>query len=221
MFSAGNSQNISVSGITIEDLLHWLHNIPRNKDVRRVVFHVGLNTCKSTTIAETTWRQLVRNFRRVFPQAQLTASAMVPPTGQHYLKGTVATSNTSLLKVCQGEDVRCVDHTSSFTAYSGAPKQDMYRDPLHPSAKGTGRLVCNIKYADRPRQRPALLKAPRSRAARTVPDQTAGRQRMAVCFAATAFSDDATKPAAWLHQCPAAAILPYGQLLSPSPSPSR
>ena len=83
MFSAGNSQNISVSGITIEDLLHWLHNIPRNKDVRRVVFHVGVNTCKSTTIAETTWRQLVRNFRHVFPQAQLTASAMVPPTGQH------------------------------------------------------------------------------------------------------------------------------------------
>ena len=72
MFSAGNSQNISVSGITIEDLLHWLHNIPRNKDVRRVVFHVGVNTCKSTTFAETTWRQLVRNFRHVFPQAQLT-----------------------------------------------------------------------------------------------------------------------------------------------------
>ena len=160
VFSAGNSQNISVSGITIEDLLHWLHNIPRNKDVRRVVFHVGMNTCKSTTIAETTWRQLVRNFRRVFPQAQLTASAMVPPMGQHYLKGTVATSNISLLKVCQGEDVRCVDHTASFTAYSGAPKQDMYRDPLHPSAKGTGRLACNIKYADRPRQRPALLKTP-------------------------------------------------------------
>ena len=65
-------------------------------------------------------------------QAQLTASAMVPPMGQHYLKGTVATSNISLLKVCHGEDVRCGDHTSSFTAYSGAPKQDMYRDPLHP-----------------------------------------------------------------------------------------
>ena len=56
--------------------------------------------------------------------------------------------------------MRCVDYTSSFTAYSGAPKQDMYRDPLHPSAKGTGRLACNIKYADRPRQRPALLKPP-------------------------------------------------------------
>ena len=80
--------------------------------------------------------------------------------GQHYLKGTVATSNISLLKVCQGEDVRCVDHTSSFTAYSGAPKLDMYSDPLHPSAKGTGRLACKIKYADRPRQRPALLKTP-------------------------------------------------------------
>ena len=56
--------------------------------------------------------------------------------------------------------MRCVDHTSSFTAYSGAPKQDMYRDPLHPSAKGTGRLVCNIKYADRHRRRRALLKTP-------------------------------------------------------------
>jgi len=38
--------NISVSGITIDDLLHWLKHILRNKDVRRVVFHVGVNTCK-------------------------------------------------------------------------------------------------------------------------------------------------------------------------------
>ena len=79
MSSGGKSQNISVSDITIDDLLHWLRHIPRNKDVRRVVFHVGVNTCQSTTIAETIWRQLVRNFRHVFPQTQLTASAK----GQH------------------------------------------------------------------------------------------------------------------------------------------
>ena len=85
--------------------------------------------------------------------------------GQHYLKGTVATSNISLLKVCQGEDARCVDHTSSFTAYSGAPKQDMLymQGPSASQRQGhlqVGRLACNIKYADRPRQKPALLKTP-------------------------------------------------------------
>ena len=55
----------------------------------------------------------------------------------------------------------------------------------------------------------------------SVPDQTAGRQHMAVCSGATTFNDDATKPAAWLHQCPVAAMLPYGQLLSTSPSSSH
>ena len=85
--------------------------------------------------------------------------------GQHYLKGTVAMSNISLLKVCQGEDARCVDHTSSFTAYSGAPKQDMLymQGPSASQRQGhlqVGRLACNIKYADRPRQKPALLKTP-------------------------------------------------------------
>ena len=66
------------------------------------------------------------------------------------MKGTVAASNASLLKVCQGTGMRCIDHTSSFIAYSGAPRQDLCSDPLHPSAKGTGR----------PQQKPALLQPP-------------------------------------------------------------
>ena len=94
------------------------------------------------------------------PQAVLITSTMIPPMGQHHMKGTVAASNASLLKVCQGEGMGCVDHTSFFIAYSSAPRQDLYRDSLHPSAKGTGRLACNIKYADRPQQKPALLQTP-------------------------------------------------------------
>ena len=209
MFSGGKSQNISVSGITIDDLLHWLRHIPRNKDVRRVVFHVDVNTCKSTTIAETTWRQFVRYFRHVFSQAQLTASAMVSPMGQHYLKGTVATSNISLLKVCQSEDVRCVDHTSSFTTYSGAPKQDVQGTLCIPAPKAPAGWRATSSTLTTPSKASAAQKT------RTVPE------RMAVCSGATACSDNATKPATWIHQCPAAAILLCGQLLSPSLSPSR
>ena len=156
MFSARDSQNTTVSVMTIDDLIHWLRHVPRNREVTKVVFHVGVNSCKQTTIPETTWKQRIKNLRHVFPQAVLIASTMIPPMGQHYMKGTVAASNASLLKVCQGEGMRCVDHTSSSIAYSGAPRQDLYRDSLHLSAKCTGRLACNIKYADRPQQKPAL-----------------------------------------------------------------
>ena len=31
MFSARDSQNITVSGMTIEDLIHWLRHVPRNR----------------------------------------------------------------------------------------------------------------------------------------------------------------------------------------------
>ena len=50
MFSADKSQKISVSDVTIDHLLHRLRHVPRNKDVRRVVSHVGVNTCKSTSL---------------------------------------------------------------------------------------------------------------------------------------------------------------------------
>ena len=118
----------------MEDMIHWLRHVPRNREVTRVFFHVGTNSCEQTTLPETTWKQLIRNLRHVFPQTLLIASATIPPMGQHYMKGTVAVPNASLLRVCQSEGMRCIDHTSSFTAYSGAPRQDLYR-PCIPVAK--------------------------------------------------------------------------------------
>ena len=124
MFSARNSQNVTVSAMTIEDLIHWLRHVPRNREVMKVLFHVGVHSCKQTTIPETTWKQLIMH--KLVPSLPPRAGGCVHNDFAHgtafFMKGTVAASNASLLKVCQGEDMRCADHTSSFIAYSGAPR---------------------------------------------------------------------------------------------------
>ena len=58
VFPGGQSQNISVSGLAIDDVNHWLANIPRNREERRVVIHIGINTCKFAVVTESMWRQL-------------------------------------------------------------------------------------------------------------------------------------------------------------------
>ena len=52
VFPGVQSQNLSVSGLAIDDVNHWLANIPRNREVRRVVIHIGVNTCKFAVITK-------------------------------------------------------------------------------------------------------------------------------------------------------------------------
>ena len=95
VFPGGQSQNISVSGLTIDDVNHWLANIPRNREVRRVVIHIGVNTCKFALVTESMWRQLIRKLKHVFPEAAVLVSSIVPPMGR--LRKTAQVSNAVLL----------------------------------------------------------------------------------------------------------------------------
>ena len=81
VFPGGQSQNLSVSGPAIDDVNHWLANIPRNREVRRAVIHTGLNMCKFAVVMESMWRQLIRKLKHVFPEAAVLVSSIVPPMG--------------------------------------------------------------------------------------------------------------------------------------------
>ena len=161
VFPGGQSQNLSVSGLAIDDVNHWLANIPRNREVRRAVIHIGVNTCKFAVVTESMWRQLIRKLKHVFPEAAVLVSSIVPPMGR--LRKTVQVSNAALLAVCNREKVSFINHTDAFTARSGAPRKHLYRDQLHPSDGGTSRLVFNLQLATGARRRQAQHHLPSSR----------------------------------------------------------
>ena len=160
VFPGGQSQNISVSGLAIDDVNHWLANIPRSREVRHVVIHIGVNTCKFAVVTESMWRQLIRKLKHVFPEAAVLVSAIVPTMGR--LRKTVQVSNAALLAVSIREKVSVINHTDAFTARSGAPRKHLYRDQLHPSDGGTSRLVFNLQLATGARRRQAHHHLPSS-----------------------------------------------------------
>ena len=67
MYPHKSHQKISVSGLTVEDLLHWLPNVPKCRDVQLLVVHVGVNTCWVNTVTESMWRALLKLLKSVFP----------------------------------------------------------------------------------------------------------------------------------------------------------
>ena len=152
VFPGGQSQNLSASGLAIDDVNHWLANIPRNRKVGRVVIRIGVNTCKFAVITVSMWRQLIRKLKYVFPGAAVLVSSIVHPMGR---LRTAQVSNSALRAVCSREKVSVVDHTGAFTARSGAPRKDLYRDQVHPSDSGTSRLVFNLQLGTGTRHRPA------------------------------------------------------------------
>ena len=156
MYPHKAQQKISISGLTVDDLLHWLQNVPKCRDVQLLVVHVGVNTCWVNTVTESMWRALLKLLKSVFPNAVVQLSSLIPPQGEHPLRKTVAASNAALVKACHSEQVMLADHTDTFTTNSGAPRKALYRDALHPSPKGTVRLACNVKYMHVGQPRPPL-----------------------------------------------------------------
>ena len=151
MYRHKAQQKISVSGLTVDDLLQWLQNVPKCRDIQLLVVHVGVNTCWVNTFTESMWRALLKLLKSVFPNAVVQLSSLIPPQGEHPLRKTVAASNAALVKACHSEQVTHADHTDTFTTNSGAPRKALYRDALHPSPKGTVRLACDVKYVGQPR----------------------------------------------------------------------
>ena len=156
MYPHKAQQKISISGLTVDDLLHWLQNVPKCRDVQLLVVHVGVNTCWVNTVTESMWRALLKLLKSVFPNAVVQLSSLIPPQREHPLRKTVAASNAALVKACHSEQVMLADHTDTFTTNSGAPRKALYRDALHPSPKGTVRLACNVKYMYVGQPRPPL-----------------------------------------------------------------
>ena len=87
-------------------------------------------------------------------------SSIVPAMGR--MRKTVHVSNAALLEVCSREKVSVVDHTDTFTARSGAPRKDLYRDQVHPRNIDTSRLVFDLQRGIGTRHRPARDPTPSS-----------------------------------------------------------
>ena len=144
------SQNLSVAGITIEDMKHYLKNIPKQRNVKRIICHIGINSCWQGAILGKSWTDLIKLLKSVFPESYLEFSSIVPPCGGHTLASAAAASNDSLAEECARHDVHLHFHTPTFTTQSGAPRKALYRDQLHPSAKGTAKIAVAFKYANQP-----------------------------------------------------------------------
>ena len=69
MFPTTAHQKLAVPGLTVSDVVHWLRHIPRCREVRVVVVHVGINSCWENTLRESDWRLLVRLLKTVFPSS--------------------------------------------------------------------------------------------------------------------------------------------------------
>ena len=80
-----------------------------------------------------------------FPAARLAFSSMIPAKGMQNINNSILPTNRNLKHACMQSQASFIDNTNSFTAISGAPKQAMYHDKMHPSAKGTAKLAASIK----------------------------------------------------------------------------
>jgi len=138
-------QNLSVSGITVADLQAWLQEIPVRPNVRSVIVHVGINTCRHSGIHERTWRDLLHSVRGRFPHAIIAASAIIPPWSYPALRQAVYAANVALWNVCSQERVTFIDHAPTFLTVNGAPRKSLYHDSVHPSPRGIELMTRNLK----------------------------------------------------------------------------
>nr|KAG5707086.1 hypothetical protein BaRGS_011797 [Batillaria attramentaria]KAG5707092.1 hypothetical protein BaRGS_011803 [Batillaria attramentaria] len=137
-------QIISVSGLKTKDLTTWLHQQDEATDIESVTFHIGVNDCKSGEVTSLSWDEIIGSCRRVFPNARLHASSIIPAKGRQNINRPIASSNANLHHVCQKRGVVFIDNRSTFVAESGAPRKALYRqdsgDFIHLSIRVSGRL---------------------------------------------------------------------------------
>ena len=138
-------RNLSVPGLTVSQLCQWLTLQPPSPHIGRVTFHIGINSCNVGPVPTGEWKKLIQTMRKVFPNAVLHASSIIPPLGRHPLKAAASQSTANLRRSCEEEGVVFIDNTPFFLAKSGAPRKAMYRDKLHPSHQGCEFLVRNLR----------------------------------------------------------------------------
>ena len=144
-FPEGPSVNLSVSGLTLEDLQEWLSNARKIPHIQTVVFHIGVNTCKTKPITEEMWRLCINKVKHVFHNATVFASSMICPRGSHPMKQCVIDSNLALKRVCQNTNLTYINNDHVFLTERGAPRLKLYSDGLHPSPSGTAKMGTLIR----------------------------------------------------------------------------
>ena len=153
MFPNSTCENISEPGLAVHEACHWLANIPACPNVIQCVFHLGINTCgrTSTSIPSSEWSSLIKLAKKVFPNAQISFSSIIlPRSGEPLLKKSVNDSNHTLKLCCTKLECTFIDNDIIFRTANGAPRKALYRDNVHPSGLGTGRLACHIKNGGKP-----------------------------------------------------------------------
>nr|KAG5687396.1 hypothetical protein BaRGS_021609 [Batillaria attramentaria] len=145
-------QIISVSGLKTKDLTTWLHQQDKATDIESVTFHIGVNDCKSGEVTSLSWDEIIGSCRRVFPNARLHASSIIPAKGRQNINRPIASSNANLHHVCQRRGVVFIDNRSTFVAESGAPRKALYRqdsgDFIHLSIRATALMMDNCSSND-------------------------------------------------------------------------
>ena len=135
---------VCVPGLTTRDLCAWVHSLPIMRSVKAVTLLFGINDCPAGQISQNNWYELIALLKKVYPNASLSFSSIIPAKGRHSLNNSIALSNRNLFKVCQDTRVTYIDNEHTFTAPSGAPRLVLYQDLTHPSTQGTVRLAGNL-----------------------------------------------------------------------------
>nr|KAG5691552.1 hypothetical protein BaRGS_012352 [Batillaria attramentaria] len=141
-------QVVSVSGLRTNHLADWLARQPQASGVSLVTFHTGVNDCKEgRDVTTQLWKDLLKHGRRVFPNAHVQASSIIPAKGRHTMNSLISLSNSNLRHVCVTTGVTYIDNSTVFTAPSGAPRLALYTktDRIHPSMQGVISLALHIK----------------------------------------------------------------------------
>lgn len=146
ILSTQSRQDICVPGLLISDLIEWLKHAPCSKHVQQVTVHAGIHTCRTDVVTASMWSQLLRLLNKVFPNAQLAISSIIPPiTRYNSFYKTVSISNLHLKEACQTEKCAYISNASIFCTTRGLPKKAMYNDSISPSPRGAIAVAENIK----------------------------------------------------------------------------
>ena len=138
-------QKICIPGATTLDIQRWLSSQSTAPNIKIILMHIGVNDCPAGPVSAEDWRELITLCDKVFPNAAVTFSSLIPAKGRNNLNNAILPTNRNLQKACDMMGVSFIDNTYDFIAPSGAPKLAMYHDLTHPSSKGTARLAANMK----------------------------------------------------------------------------
>ena len=128
------TQVISVSGLNIDDCNMWLKNEPPQCHTKKVIFHVGINSCKNGKVSDKIdWMNLINNISRVFTNAKVMISSIVPSRGKN--KFASIQSNNHMYEACKILEVEYIDNYHLFMV-NGNPRVSLYADYVHLSSKG-------------------------------------------------------------------------------------